>query len=133
MPHPITLAILDHPGLWVALDFDSALSGIRHSDGNAACGITVAPVRGFAIRQGVNWNRFNSYSATAPSKPRNDIWARGKDWFKQSMITSESNHRVAPREPLYRKCDFAGGSTYRGGDRIVQGLRKSKNPTFSDD
>jgi hypothetical protein len=40
MPHPITLAILDHPGLWVALDFDSALSGIRHSDDNAACGIT---------------------------------------------------------------------------------------------
>jgi hypothetical protein len=31
------------------------------------------------------------------------------------------------------KRDFAGGSTYRGGDRIVQGLRKSKNPTFSDD
>src|ERR1035438_2138787 len=74
----------------------------------------------------MNWNRFNSYSATAPSKPRNDIWARGKDWFKQSMITSESNHRVAPREPLYRKCDLneaalraagalAGGGGWGGG------------------
>ena len=26
------------------------------------------------------------------------------------MITSESNHRVAPREPLYRKRDFSGSS-----------------------
>ena len=74
MPHPITLAILDHPGLWVALDFDSALSGIRHSGDNAACGISGGLALVFAIRLVVNWSKFSSFWGTSLCRRRSGTW-----------------------------------------------------------